>query len=48
MIRRILLAAGYLVGSFVLFDAAADEIARLLGELFADAVLSTDNVTEGS
>lgn len=45
---KLILGVGYLVAAYVLFDAAADELSAWLGELFADAVISTDNGTEGS
>ena len=46
-LSRLLLGLCFLYGAYELFDAAADELGSLLGELFAEAVISTDNVTEG-
>jgi hypothetical protein len=43
VIGRLLLGLGYLVGAYVMFDAAADELGRLLGELFVESVTNPDN-----
>jgi ubiquinone biosynthesis protein UbiJ len=46
-VGRLLLAIGYLVGGVVLFDAAAEELARFVGEVFAETVVAVANETEG-
>jgi hypothetical protein len=47
-VGRLLLAILYLVGGVVLFDAAADELAKFLGEVFAETVVAGANETEGT
>lgn len=44
---RIFFAGVYFVGAIVLLADAAEQLADALAELFVEAVISVDNVTEG-
>lgn len=41
--KRLVCGALYLVGAYVLFGAATDELAGFFGELFAESVISLGN-----
>jgi hypothetical protein len=47
MIPRLVRGVACLLAGFVLFELAADELGGLLGELFAESVISAGNTTEG-
>ena len=44
---RLALGLSLVYAAFECLDTASDVLGSLLGELFAEAVISTDNVTEG-